>query len=93
VSSETIAQTYARVYANEPFVHALPYGTMPQTASVAGTNNAQVGAMLDEAAGVLIASCAIDNLGKGAASQAIQDANIVFGFSETCGLDAIVGVV
>jgi N-acetyl-gamma-glutamyl-phosphate reductase len=66
---------------------------MPQTASVVGTNYAQVGIMLDVQTGVLIASCAIDNLGKGAASQAIQCANVAFGFDETLGLSAIAGVV
>jgi N-acetyl-gamma-glutamyl-phosphate reductase len=93
ITGKDIAQVYAQVYGAEPFVHVLPYGTMPQTASVAGTNNAQVGIMLDEAAGMLIASCAIDNLGKGAASQAIQCANIVFGVEEAAGLAAIGGIV
>jgi N-acetyl-gamma-glutamyl-phosphate reductase len=93
VSAEHIVQLYAQAYEVEPFVHVLDYGTMPQTASVVGTNNAQVGIMLDEAAGVLVASCAIDNLGKGAASQAIQCANIVFGYSETSGLTSIPEVV
>lgn len=93
VTGEEIAQVYAQVYGAEPFVHVLEYGSMPQTASVVGTNNAQVGVMLDEAAGILVASCAIDNLGKGAAAQAIQCANIIFGFEETAGLTAIPGVV
>lgn len=84
---EQVAQVYADAYANEPLVSALPYGQMPSTASVAGTARAQVGVALDDRrAPTLIASAAIDNLGKGAASQAVQAANVVLGLSETAGL-------
>jgi N-acetyl-gamma-glutamyl-phosphate reductase len=93
VSAAALENVYQRIYGNEPFVQVLPYGTMPQTSSVLMTNNAQVGIMLDEKTHTLIASCAIDNLGKGAASQAIQCANIVFGFEETTGLTMIPKVV
>jgi N-acetyl-gamma-glutamyl-phosphate reductase len=93
VSMAAIESVYKVAYTEEPFVQLLPYGTMPRTASVVGTNNAQVGIMLDEEAGMLIASCAIDNLGKGAASQAIQCANIVFGFDESTGLITNPGIV
>jgi N-acetyl-gamma-glutamyl-phosphate reductase len=93
VSTSALESVYRVAYAAEPFVNLLPYGTMPQTSSVVGTNYAQVGIMLDVQTGVLIASCAIDNLGKGAASQAIQCANVAFGFDETLGLSAIAGVV
>jgi N-acetyl-gamma-glutamyl-phosphate reductase len=86
VSASALESVFTVAYAEEAFVQLLPYGVMPRTASVVGTNNAQVGVMLNEEAGVLIASCAIDNLGKGSASQAIQCANIVFGFDETSGL-------
>ena len=91
--ASSFKSVYQGVYGKEPFVHVLPFGTMPQTASVARTNNAQVGIMLKEDTHTLIASCAIDNLGKGAASQAIQCANIVFGFDETVGLTSIPGVL
>jgi N-acetyl-gamma-glutamylphosphate reductase len=93
VSASALENAFTAAYAEEAFVHLLPYGVMPRTSSVAGTNNAQVGIRLNEEAGVLIASCAIDNLGKGAASQAIQCANIVFGFEETSGLVTIPGLV
>ena len=93
LSAAALESVYQKVYGDEPFVQVLPYGTMPQTASVAMTNNAQIGIMLDEKTNTLIASCAIDNLGKGAASQAIQCANIVFGFDETAGLTTIPKVV
>jgi len=93
IKANVLEAVYQKVYGNEPFVKVLPYGTMPQTASVVGTNNAHVGIKLDESTNTLIACCAIDNLGKGAASQAIQCANIIFGFDETVGLTAIPGVV
>ncbi|MDR1714167.1 MAG: N-acetyl-gamma-glutamyl-phosphate reductase [Coriobacteriales bacterium] len=89
VSGEQLRAVYEQAYADEPFVTLLPAGSMPRTASVVGSNNAQVGVALDPRTNVLVASCAIDNLGKGAAAQAIQCANIVFGYPETCGLDAI----
>ena len=93
IKASILEAVYQKVYGNEPFVKFLPYGTMPQTASVTGTNNAHVGIKLDESTNTLIACCAIDNLGKGAASQAIQCANIIFGYDETVGLTAIPGVV
>jgi N-acetyl-gamma-glutamyl-phosphate reductase len=93
VSASALENAFSMAYAEETFVKALSYGVMPRTASVVGTNNAQVGIKLNEEANTLIASCAIDNLGKGAASQAIQCANIVFGYDETSGLSAIPGLV
>jgi len=93
VTAETLVNAYQEIYGHETFVQLLPYGTMPRTASVTMTNNAQVGIMLNERTQTLIACCAIDNLGKGAASQAIQCANIIFGFDETTGLTALPGVL
>jgi N-acetyl-gamma-glutamyl-phosphate reductase len=93
VSASALESIYKVAYAEESFIQLLPYGVMPQTASVAETNNAQLGIVFDEQTGTLVASCAIDNLGKGAASQAIQCANIVFGFTETLGLITNLGVV
>jgi N-acetyl-gamma-glutamyl-phosphate reductase len=88
-----IEEAYANAYASEPFVQLLPWGTMPRTAAVSGTNNAQVGIVLDAHAQVLVASCAIDNLGKGAAAQAIQCANILLGLDEKTGLFALAPLV
>jgi N-acetyl-gamma-glutamyl-phosphate reductase len=93
VSASMLLNLYNAAYEAEPFVSLLPYGQMPKTSSVVGTNCAQVGIAYDERSSVLVASCAIDNLGKGSASQAIQCANVVFGLSETCGLTTIPGVV
>ena len=77
---------YVDRYADEPFVSVCPVGTMPQTSWVEGSNRAQVGLHLASDGTVLVASCAIDNLVKGAAGQAVQAANIVCGFDETAGL-------
>jgi len=86
---DAIADAYTKAYDDEPFVSLLPFGTMPHSASVMGTNNAQVGIAYDARTHSLVASCAIDNLGKGAAAQAVQNANIIFGFEETEGLKGV----
>jgi len=92
-SIEELYELYTKRYDGEPFVTVLPLGQMAQTAWVEGSNRAQIGLALSPSGDTLIASCAIDNLMKGAAGQAIQAANIVCGFDETCGLDAIGPVV
>lgn len=71
-------------YDKEPFVEVAE--EWPRTKSVAGSNLATVSARVDERAGLLICSAAIDNLGKGAAGQALQNANVIFGLEETLGL-------
>ena len=87
VTSADVQAAYERAYANEPLVTALPAGQMPATSSVFGTARAQVGVALDDRRRrTIIASCAIDNLGKGAAAQAVQCANAVLGLPETAGL-------
>lgn len=85
VEFDTVMQAYAERYASEPFVHFLGE-LMPQTASVSGGNHAHVGIAYDAMNHAAIASCAIDNLDKGAASQAVQCANIVCGYQEDLGL-------
>jgi N-acetyl-gamma-glutamyl-phosphate reductase len=74
-------------YAGEPFVEVV--GEWPQTKALAGTNRAHVSARVDAHAGWLIASSAIDNLGKGAAGQALQNANLALGIEETSGLESL----
>jgi N-acetyl-gamma-glutamyl-phosphate reductase len=73
-------------YSNEYFVDVLPLGQMPKTGSVTGSNKVQIQVAVDEHTNRLIISVALDNLGKGAASQAIQNANIITGFHEGAGL-------
>lgn len=94
VTPESLQALYEARYADEPLVTVLPAGSMPKTSSVAGTARAQVGVALDgRRRRVVVASCAIDNLGKGAAAQAVQCANLVCGLPETCGLDFVAPVV
>lgn len=74
-------------FADEPFVQVLPEGRLPSTAAVKGSNRCDIGiAVLGEQQAVIV-SC-IDNLIKGAAGQAVQNANIMFGLDETLGLSA-----
>lgn len=88
-TAESIHRRYVDAYADSPFVSVLPLGQQPKTSSVVGTNRAHVGVALNEATGSVIATCAIDNIVKGAAGQAVQCANIVCGLPETAALDSI----
>lgn len=88
-SLESALGIYRDFYRESPFVTVLPEGQMPRTDSVAGSNRAQVGLAYHEATRSFIAVGAIDNLCKGAATQALQCANIVFGLPETAGLRAM----
>ena len=74
-------------YRDEAFVDVLD--SWPQTKPVSGSNRAHVHARVDKRAGLLVASAAIDNLGKGAAGQAIQNANLALGVEESAGLGGL----
>jgi len=89
VGSPDVRALLVATYRNEPFVTVLPPGQWPQTSAVFGTNAAHLQIAVDEHVGRVIVVAAIDNLGKGAAGQAIQNANLMFGFDEGAGLDAI----
>ena len=86
ISVEKIRQIFESFYQTSPFVCLLPQGQMPMTSSVTGTNNAQIQVAIDDHTKRLVVSCVIDNLGKGAAGQAIQNANLVCGFEQNLGL-------
>jgi len=86
VSAEKLRNLYRDCYRGEPFVRVLPEGTWPQTKSVAGTNLCEIGVALDKTNRLAIILSAIDNLGKGAAGQAVQNMNLLLGFPETQGL-------
>jgi N-acetyl-gamma-glutamyl-phosphate reductase len=73
-------------YAATPAVLLLPEGVSPELARVAGTDAAEVALFQDQATGTAIVVCALDNLGKGAAGQAVQNANLALGLDETLGL-------
>ncbi|MGW4291932.1 N-acetyl-gamma-glutamyl-phosphate reductase [Micromonospora chersina] len=79
-------EVLAAAYADEPFVHVLPEGAWPHTAATAGGNSCHLQATVDVDSGRVIVVSAIDNLGKGAAGQAVQNANLMFGLPETTGL-------
>ena len=85
-TADAIRAAMSGAYADEPFVHLLPEGSWPQTSSVAGSNGVHLQCALDEHAGRVVIVSAIDNLGKGAAGQALQNANLVLGLDETAGL-------
>jgi N-acetyl-gamma-glutamyl-phosphate reductase len=75
-------------YDGEPFVHVLAEGTWPATGPTLGSNAAHLQVAADPHAGRAIVVSALDNLGKGAAGQAIQAANLMLGLPETAGLTA-----
>ena len=91
VEISRVREILANAYDDEPFVHLLPPGRQPRTALTAGSNSAHLQAEIDLDSGRIIVTSAIDNLGKGAAGQALQDANLMLGLPETAGL-AIDGV-
>lgn len=86
MTTERAHEIFSGAFDSENFVHVLPLGQMPQTSSLTGTNSVQIQVAVDEHTHRLVVSVAIDNLGKGAAGQAIQNANIMCGFPETFGL-------
>jgi N-acetyl-gamma-glutamyl-phosphate reductase len=73
-------------YADEPFVHVLPEGEQPHTAATGGSNSAHLQVAVDASSGRIIVTSAIDNLGKGASGQAVQNANLMLGLPEGAGL-------
>ncbi|WNZ12937.1 N-acetyl-gamma-glutamyl-phosphate reductase [Streptomyces sp. 11x1] len=89
VTAESVRAAYEKAFADEPFVHLLPEGQWPATASVYGSNAVSVQVAYDEAAGRIIAISAIDNLTKGTAGGALQSMNIALGLHETTGLSTI----
>ena len=90
-SAEQIREIYQAFYSGSKFVKVLPVGSMPMTSAVLGTNNAQIQIAVDEHVNRLLISAVIDNLGKGAAGQAIQNANLMCDLAEDAGLE-ILGV-
>ncbi|HLL68397.1 MAG TPA: N-acetyl-gamma-glutamyl-phosphate reductase [Micromonosporaceae bacterium] len=88
VTVEAVRAALAAAYADAPFVHVLPEGSWPHTAATFGSNACQLAAAVDVDSGRLIVTSAIDNLGKGAAGQAVQCANLMLGLPETAGLSA-----
>lgn len=93
VSLDDIRAIYHSAYADEPFVTLCAPGSQPATGHVRGSNRAHIGLALDERTRTLVVTCAIDNLVKGTAGQAVQCANLALGLEEVAGLTAPVPVV
>ncbi|MEU7868446.1 N-acetyl-gamma-glutamyl-phosphate reductase [Dactylosporangium sp. NPDC049140] len=79
-------EVLAAAYEGEPFIHVLPEGQWPQTGATFGSNSAHLQATVDVDSGRIVVVSATDNLVRGAAGQAVQNANIMLGLPETAGL-------
>jgi N-acetyl-gamma-glutamyl-phosphate reductase len=89
LSLEKLREVYEDYYLDEFFISILPEDKSPQTKAVLASNAAQLGVYKDDRLGIGQIVVAIDNLGKGAAGQAIQNANLTFGLSEKIALTNI----
>lgn len=86
VNTKELVEIYKAFYSGEFFIRVLDAGKLPQTNAVAGSNFVDIGLVVDERLNRVIVVCAIDNLIKGAAGQAVQNMNILFGLDEKIGL-------
>jgi N-acetyl-gamma-glutamyl-phosphate reductase len=84
-----IRELYVDFYKDEPFVRVLPTGLTAATNRVRQSNFCDISVHIDLNGSTLIVTTAIDNMVKGAAGQAVQNMNVLFGFEETSGLEAI----
>jgi len=88
-TTEAVLKRVEGFYRGEPFVRVCPLGTFPKTSDVRGSNFCDIGLQVDSQRGKLIAISAIDNLVRGASGQAVQNMNIMCGFPEVMGLEAL----
>ena len=86
---EEVKAVYDKYYANEKFVRVLDKGSCPETKWVEGSNYVDINFVIDERTGRIIMMGALDNLVKGAAGQAVQNMNLLFGLSESEGLELV----
>ena len=84
-----LQQLFESRYANERFVDVLPQGTHPETRSVRGSNLCRIAVHQPQGGDTVVVLSVIDNLVKGAAGQAVQNMNIMFGFAENTGLEVV----
>ncbi len=85
-STKELVELYKGFYKDELFIRVLDEGKLPETKYVAGSNFIDIGIVVDKRLNRVIVLSCLDNLGKGAASQAVQDLNIMCGFPEPTGL-------
>ena len=86
---EGVKAVYDKYYANEKFVRVLDKGSCPETKWVEGSNYVDINFVIDERTGRIIMMGALDNLVKGAAGQAVQNMNLLFGLPESEGLELV----
>lgn len=89
VTKEQIRHTYEDFYKDETFIRLLPDGKVADIKAVKYTNLCDISLHVDTRTGTLVAVSALDNMVKGAAGQAIQNMNIVFGLPEETGLKLV----
>ena len=82
----TVYTTLASAYADEPFLRVLPFGELPSTRDIAGSNFCHIGVTGDRISNRAVVIAVLDNLTKGSSGQAIQNANLMLGMKETTGL-------
>ncbi|PID76927.1 MAG: N-acetyl-gamma-glutamyl-phosphate reductase [Deltaproteobacteria bacterium] len=81
-----LQRLYEEKYHDEPFVRICPAGKVPSLQHLRGSNYCDIGVVVEERTGRVVILSAIDNIGKGAAGQAVQNMNLMFGFDEAAGL-------
>lgn len=84
--AKVVHETLATAYAAEPFLQVLPFGALPSTRDIAGSNYCHIGVIGDRIPGRAVVIAVLDNLTKGSSGQAIQNANLMLGIEETAGL-------
>ncbi len=86
---DRLQELFERRYADEPFVDVMPPGSHPETRSVKGANCCRIAIHRPQGGDVVVVLAVIDNLVKGAAGQAVQNMNLMFGLDEAAGLGSI----
>ncbi|MDO8982681.1 N-acetyl-gamma-glutamyl-phosphate reductase [Cypionkella sp.] len=84
--AKAIHQVLSDAYVAEPFLQVLPFGALPSTRDIAGSNFCHIGVTGDRVPGRAVVVAVLDNLTKGSSGQAIQNANLMLGIEETSGL-------
>lgn len=88
-TAQDLHAVLVKFYAKEAFVHVLPFGQTPHTRHVRGSNMTMIGVAADRVSGRAIIVSVLDNLVKGASGQAIQNMNLIMGYTETLGIDQV----
>ncbi len=86
MDTKELTDMYSTFYENKPFIRIYKNGALPQLKDVANTNFCDIGITIDERTDRYVITSVIDNTIKGAAGQAIQNMNLMFGLDETAGL-------